>query len=110
MNQPQTRAVRSFEEETANEMRTATEVTRDTIGQKAPALVSQTVPLQRKYWAMPMPKMHGMTPNTVAVTIAFRGILAFSIHCSFRKMRGKNRINFSTITDGTAPVRSNMGV
>jgi hypothetical protein len=49
------------------------------MGQNAPALVSQTVPRQRKYWAIPRPNRHGMTPNTVAVTIALRRILLVSI-------------------------------
>src|SRR5262245_882282 len=92
INHPQMRAVLSLEEEKTNMSSTAMEVTRDTIGQNAPALVSHIVPRQRKYWAMPTPKMQGTTPNTVAMAIAFRRIVEFSIHCSFRKTRGKNRI------------------
>ena len=56
ISHPQTRAVLSFDEEMARVIRIATEVTKQTTGQNAPALVSQTVPLQRKYWAMPRPK------------------------------------------------------
>src|SRR5262249_52679697 len=83
INHPQMRAVLSLEEEKANMISTAMDVTRETIGQNAPALVSQIVPRQRKYWAMPAPKINGMTPNTVAMAIAFRGMVEFSIHCSF---------------------------
>ena len=71
MSHPQNRAVRSVDEEMASVMSIATEVTKQTSGQNAPALVSQTVPFQRKYWAMPTPNIHGMTPNTVAVTNSF---------------------------------------
>src|SRR5215510_13330189 len=97
MSHPQTRAVRSFDEDTAKVMRTATEVASETIGQNAPALVNQTVPRQRKYWAMPRPNRHGMTPNTVAVTIALRRRVAFSMRCSFRKTKGKNWVEGWTV-------------
>jgi hypothetical protein len=110
ISHPQMRAVLSFDEEIASEIRTTTEVTKQTMGQNPPALVSQTVPRQRKYWAMPTPKMHGMTPNTVAVTIGFRRSVEFSILCSFRKSKGKEPDRgFDSIADSNALVRSNMG-
>jgi hypothetical protein len=110
ISHPQTRAVLSFDEEIASEIRTTTEVTKQTMGQNPPALVSQTVPRQRKYWAIPTPKRHGMTPNTVAVTIGFRRSVEFSILCSFRKSKGKEPDRgFDSIADSNALVRSNMG-
>jgi hypothetical protein len=96
------RAVLSFDEETANVTSIATEVTEQTIGQNAPALLSQTVPLQRKYWAIPIPRTHGMTPNTLAVTSAFRRIGEVSMHCSFRGLRGKNWIESWALYGTTA--------
>ena len=67
----------------------ATEVAKQTTGQNPPALLSQTVPLQRRYWAMPRPRTHGMTTNTVAVTVILRGLVELSIRCSFRKTERK---------------------
>src|SRR5262245_7572373 len=103
------RAVLSFEEDTATVIRTATEVTKETIGQNAPALVNQTVPLQRRYWAMPRPKRHGMAPNAVAVTSALRRILAFSIHCSFRKTAGKEPDRMEYYSRGQRPCPNQHG-
>jgi hypothetical protein len=79
----------SFAEDTASLINIATEVAKQTTGQNAPAPLSQTVPLQRKYWAMPRPRMHGMTTNTIAVAIHLRGLVEFSIRCSFRKTERK---------------------
>jgi hypothetical protein len=103
------RAVRSFDGDTRKEIRIATEVTRQITGQNAPALVSQTVPLQRKYCAMARPNRHGIMPNTAAVMTTFRRLLVVSIHCSFLEIKGKEPDRgLSTIADNRRFVRSNM--
>src|SRR5215467_7282797 len=61
ISHPQTRAVLSIDEEKVNVISTANEDKKQTVGQNAPELLSQTVPLQRKYSAVPSPNTHGMT-------------------------------------------------
>ena len=51
-----------------------------------------------------------MTTNTVAVTTSFRGIVEFSIRCSFRKTQRKEPDRGLHIIADTRPlVRANMG-
>jgi hypothetical protein len=49
----------------------APEILEKTIGQKLPAVVSQTVSVQCKYRAAPSPRAHGSRPNTTTVDFAF---------------------------------------
>src|SRR5215475_10773090 len=86
---PKTRAVLSFDDERAMVPSTAREINRPATGQKAPALLSQTLPLQRKYWAMPAPKMHGTTPNMIAVIRPLREVSTVFICRSFQESERK---------------------
>jgi hypothetical protein len=52
-------------------MSNARERVRKSIGQNPPALVSQMVPLHLRYRPMPIPRMHGIIPNTAIPTNAF---------------------------------------
>src|SRR6187402_2368135 len=57
--------------EMARFMSNARERVRKSIGQNPPALVSQMVPLHLRYRPMPIPRMHGIIPNTAIPTNAF---------------------------------------
>ncbi len=49
----------------------APEMLERTIGQKLPAVVSQTVSVQCRNRAAPSPSAHGSRPNTTALDFAF---------------------------------------
>jgi hypothetical protein len=49
----------------------APEILERTIGQKLPAVVSQTVSVQCTYRAAPSPRTQGSRPNTTAVDFVF---------------------------------------
>src|ERR1700680_1566623 len=68
-----------------------------TMGQKAPASVSQIVPLHRKYWPIPAPKRHGMIPNTVTFISASCRVDELSILCPSEGMREVAQIRYDVL-------------
>jgi hypothetical protein len=48
--------------------------------------------------------MHGTTPNTVAVTIAFRRLGEFFIYCSFRETERKEPDRWLDIIGDSRPL------
>jgi hypothetical protein len=87
INQAKTCSVLSGTDETASLMKVASDAPRQTMGQKPPASVSQIAPLHLKYWPIPTPKMHGMSPNTVTFTMALCRVDELSILCPSKEVR-----------------------